>query len=265
MEYKNFKIIAAVILIFLVLFSFNKFLYQGLKNISFLIAQPIEKFFWQESSVLSKAVEAFFNLRGIEAENQALLKENFILKNQILELKDLKEQNKDLRQALSLGLEKEYQLIASNIILKQAQGDFALIDKGEADQVVLGMPLITKEKVLVGKVDAVFKNFSRVILISEKDFTFSIKIQAGGQTVLGAAKGQGNFKNKFELVPKEAQLTVGDLVSTSVLGRVFPANLLVGEVKSIERSDPEPFQYGELKTYFKNSLPGILFLIKTSD
>jgi rod shape-determining protein MreC len=46
----------------------------------------------------------------------------------------------------------------------------------------------------------------------------------------------------LERVPRDKKIEEGAIVSTSALGEVFPAGLLVGEVEKFDKSDIEPFQ-----------------------
>lgn len=257
---RKLKVVLIIILVVLILFLINKFFYKGLKNTAFLVLSPIQRVLWQEDNIFSNVWEYIFKVKSLKKENREINKENLFLKSEIIRLKDLEEENKDLRQALDIELEKDFQLIFSQVVARE--NDSLLINKGGEDGVFEGMPVITKEKVLIGKVNKVFNNFSEVMLISEEDFSFSVEVETEEESVLGVSKGKGDLKLKIELLPKEALIEKGDIVSTSVLGGVFPKNLLVGEIKSIKRTDPEPFQQGEIEPYFKQVDIKTLFLIK---
>ena len=81
--------------------------------------------------------------------------------------------------------------------------------------------------------------------------------------ISGLVRGTGKGL-VFELIPKEKQLAVGDLVVTSSLGGIFPPGILVGRVKEIKRDDTDPFQQAELEPTFNITETGLLFLIKGS-
>jgi len=51
------------------------------------------------------------------------------------------------------------------------------------------------------------------------------------------------------------------MVSTSVLGGVFPEGFLVGEVGSVKRNDAETFQEASLNPYFLERDLRILFIL----
>lgn len=262
MKLKTFKIIIVVILCFLIFLVLNKFFYQELKNVVFLISAPIQKFLWQEQNIFSRAFKSLFEIKKLRGDYEELKKENLFLKSEVLRLKDLEKENKELREVLELGLKEEYHLILADVISKKIEEDSILINRGKRDGVSENMTAITKEKILIGKVEKVFNDFSQVVLISEKDFTFSVAVETDAGAILGASKGQGNFKLKIELLPKEVQIKKGDMVSTSLLGGTFPKNLLVGEIAYCEKKDVEAFQEGEITPFFKELNLETLFLIK---
>lgn len=272
MKSKKLKIVLVILLIFLALLALNKFFYLNIKNIVFSISSPIQKILWQKQNTMSEIFGSFFKLKEFKIENRELKKENIFLKSKILELKELEKENKNLREALDLELEKEFKLILAEIISQKTEGDFVLINQGKKDGVSENMPLITKEKVLVGKVGQVFNNFSQVILISNKNFTFSVKIalptgrqESEEDSILGSARGKGNFELQIELLPSDSPIKTGDIVSTALLEGTFPENLLVGEIKNIKKSDIKPFQEGEIEPYFRKLNLETLFLIKKEE
>jgi len=262
MKLKTFKIIIAVIFLFLFFLVLNKFFYNSFKNTVFLISETTQKFLWQKQNIFSQTLNNLFDSKILRENYEALKKENLFLKSELLKIKDLEKENKELREVLGLGLKEEFNLIFAEVISEKDKEDSLLINRGGKDGVSEGMAAITKEKVLVGKVKKVFDDFSQVVLISEKDFTFSVEVQTGEGSVLGACKGEGDSKLKIELLPQEALIKKGDVVFTSLLGATFPKNLLVGKIKSISKEDVEPFQQGEITPFFKELTLENLFLVE---
>lgn len=278
MKLNNLKIAIVIILVFLIFISVNRFFYQEVKKLSFIVS-PIEKLFWQKENNFFQWLESIFKIKQIKLENQKLKKENFSLMNQILELRDIEKENETLKKALGLGLNQEYNLILADLISKKTEDDSILINKGRKQGVKKDNTVITEEKVLIGKIGKVFDDFSQVLLISQKDFNFSVKIMHNittttittttiattttttttsinataiiSEEITGMAQGKENFKIDIKFLPKQAEIKKGDLIATSILGGIFPKDLLVGEIKDIKKNDIEPFQQGEIKPYFK--------------
>ena len=74
-------------------------------------------------------------------------------------------------------------------------------------------------------------------------------------------KGKGGFEVSFDLVPKDKEISEGDLIVTSALGGVFPQGFLVGEIKGVRKSDVEQFQTAEIKPGFNLENLDYLFVI----
>ena len=158
---------------------------------------------------------------------------------------------------MGIGLQKEFKLALTQVIGKDMSQDFLLIDKGVKDGISENMPVITQQKVLVGRIGETYDKFSKVMLISNKDSSFDAKVN----DISGIIKGQGNFKILFDLIPREKDLFQGDIVVTSALGGFFPGGLLIGEIKEVQKSDVEPFQQAEIESFFDISQTETLFII----
>ena len=264
---KENRKIFLVIIIFLILITLNRFFLKEIKNVFYNLTLPIQKVFWEKGEKFSGFFQTLFELRNVKIENQELLKQNQKLLSLIGEIKDLKKENRDLREALGLKLQKDFELVSVRTISKETEGDFILISKGTDEGISQGMPVITKEKVIVGSIDKVYKNFSRVLLLSNKKNSFDVEITSQTSTseedkIYGLAQGEGNLKIRLKLVPQDKELRERDLVFTSLLAGVFPKGLLVGEIRKVEKNDLAAFQEAVIEPYFKKNLSEILFVIK---
>ena len=260
-------IVALIILIFLCLnlTGFSKEVREFFYNFS----SPIQRNFWQAGNKISSLFESIFSAQNLSKENYELKNKNQELLGKIILLQELKEENKTLRQALEINLEKEFKLVLSEVIGKDIGEDFILINKGSTHGISEKMPVITSEKVLVGKISEVYNNFSKVMLISNKDEenSFYVKIQS----VLNSdeeikdisiiAKGKGGYKLFLEMIPKDIEILEGEIVITDILAGIFPKGLLVGEIKKVEKSDTEPFQTAEISLFFDIKKIDSLFVL----
>jgi len=257
---KALKIAIYVVLILLILFVLNKYVFKGLKNAVFSVFSPIERALWSDKCVLCNSISKLFEFKNVKNENKELLKQTYILKSKLIELDGIEKENQALRQAMDMELEDEYSMIMAEIVAKKNEMDAIIINKGREHGVSEGMAVITKEKVLVGRIDSVLNKFSQITLISDKNFSFSVEI--GEDDVIGVAKGKGSFNVRIELISKESVVNVGDTVSSSLLGGMFPKNLLVGEIEKVERKDAEPFQEADVLPYFLKSDLQYVFLLE---
>ena len=257
---QNIKIIIILVLVAIIftIFNFTDFS-KDIKNFFFLISSPVQKSFWQAG----KNVSVFFTgilegkiikeeLNNLELKNQELL-------SQIVALKELKKENEALREILGLGLEKESRLMLAQIISKDISQDSILINKGKKDGVLEGLPVITGQKVLLGKISQVYERFSEVILISNKKSSFEAKIM--DKEIYGLVRGKGSLDLYFDLIPKDKEVSSGDMVVTAVLGGDFPSGILLGSIKEVKRSDIESFQQAEIISAFDLNKIDYLFIV----
>jgi len=260
--------VVLIIIIILLLISINKFFLDTTKNSFYNITSPVQSFFWRIGDSSSNFLQSFLEVKSLKKDNQEILKQNQKLLVDIQEIRNLKKENQELKQVLDLELNKEFELILVESMSRETNGDFILVSGGAEIGILKGMPVITKEKVIVGNIDKVYKDFSRVLLISNKESNFDVEIQKRENNeedineVYGLAQGKGNLKINLELVPQEKDIAEGDIVFTTILAGVFPKGLLVGEVKDVKNSDVATFQEAEIEPYFKNNLSEILFVIK---
>jgi len=257
---KKNKVLIIVVVVVLIIFLLN-FFQKDVRSFFYSVSAPIQKVLWRAGERTSDFLGGIMRVKILKQELDELKLENQELIAQVVVLKDLKKENKTLRQALEIGFQKEFKLALVQIISKDISQDFILIDKGSEDGISKNMPVITQQRVLVGKISEIYKNFSKVMLISNKENSFDAKIQNEEKDISGVVKGQGNFRILFDLIPREENLSQEDIVITSALGGIFPKGLLVGRIKEIKKSDVEPFQQAEIEPFFDVSQTETLFII----
>lgn len=264
---KKNKVLIGIVVVVLMVVLLN-FFQKDVRSFFYSISAPIQKVLWRAGERTSDFLGGIVRVKILKQELDELKLENQELTAQVVVLKDLKKENKTLRQALDLEFQKEFKLSLAQIISKDISQDFILIDKGSKDGISKNMPVITQQKVLVGKICEIYKNFSKVMLVSNKESSFDAKIFKkepsslnSEKDISGVVKGQGNFRILFDLIPREENLSQEDIVITSALGGIFPKGLLVGKIKEIKKSDVEPFQQAEIEPFFDISQTEILFIV----
>jgi len=261
MEIKKAKskfFLSVLIFSILLLIQFTR---EKTQNFVYLISSPIQSFFWRTGRKTFQFFEGVFDVEKIIRENEDLKKENQRLATENFLLLEKEKENEFLKKALDLGLEKEFRLQLAEVIFKDFTQDSLIIDKGKKDGIEVGMPVITNEKVLIGKISEVFNNFSKVTLVSAKNF--NLDVQLGQKEIYGVSQGEGNLKLKVIFLPSEAEVKEGDYFFTSSLGNFLPKGLLVGKVKKIETSDLESEKKVWLELGFKLSDLSYVFVIQS--
>ena len=255
---KKNKFLFGIVVIILLVLGLN-FFQKEIKAFFYTISSPIQQSLWRAGDRVSGFCQGIAEIK--ETKNKA---DEFYLKNQrllaeIAVLNELKKENKVLREALEINLNKDFKLELTEIIGKDISQDFVLINKGFDDNISENMPVITQQKALLGKVSKVYKNFSKVMLISSKKCSFDVKIQE--KDISGLIKGKGNFKILLDFVPQNKEISQGDIIVTSSFGGLFPAGLLAGKIKDVKKSDVEPFQQADIEPIFNIKEINFLFVI----
>jgi len=255
-----------IIIVGISFFVFLNFFQKDVKNFFYSISSPIQKNLWQTTKKISDFQKSVFNnwkgIKILEEENKNLKLKNQELEEKIVHFLELKKENTVLREVLDIGLEKDFKLTLAEVIGKDLSKDSILINKGSDEEILEGMPVISSKKVLLGKINKVYKNFSNLALISNKDSNFGVEIiNSSEEEIYGVAKGKGNFRLSLDFISYEKDIKIDDLVVTTSLGGVFPKNLLVGKIESIKKSDVQPSQIVQISPFFDISDLEFLFVI----
>jgi len=243
-----------------VLIIFSNIFQEKLRNFFYAVSSPFQRTLWQAGDKTANFFGMFAVIKKKEEKIGELERENQKLIAEISALKELKNENKNLRDALGVGLQKDFKLSFAQIIGKDISQDFILINKGAEDGILEDMPVITSQKILLGKISRTYKNFSKVVLLSNKKMSFDVNIQSSAD-ISGVGKGKGNSKIVIGLIPREKNILKGDLVVSGGLGGTFPKGLLVGRIKKVEKKDTEAFQNIEIEPAFNIGKLGGLFII----
>ncbi len=171
--------------------------------------------------------------------------ENKELRSRLDELAQLKanvqtlsEENTELRDILdkkdSLS---DYKQIQATVIGRNPDrwDELLIINKGSTDGIQRDMAVITS-KGLIGKVKSSRQFTSTIQLLSSTDATNRVSAEiVGAQTYYGQIEGFDAEKERLLLkkIPYEAKIEKGQLVQTSGMGGVFPAQLIIGEVEEV--------------------------------
>lgn len=243
---KKNKVLVTIIGV-LVILSLN-FFQTEVRGFFYFISSPIQKALWKAGDNASGSFGTASSRSNLEKKNEELkLRIEELLADNIF-LKELEKENKELREALEIGLRGDLLLALAEIISKDITGDSLLINVGAKDGVSEGMPVITSEKVLLGKVSEVYDSFSYVSLISNKESSFPAKISESD--ISGVVKGQGNLSLSLDLVSQDKEVNKGDLVISTALGGIYPKGLLTGIVKDVQKNDIKPFSQISVSLFF---------------
>lgn len=250
------KILSSIVFLFIFVAILNLF-QDPIKNFLHVVSAPVEKYFWKAGNGSSVFFTSLINVGNIAKENENLKIENQSLLIEIASLQAIEKENESLK-AMAAGNEScGYKLVMAGITGLNAAEDIISINKGSADGILEGMPVISGQKVVFGKVLKVYRNFSEVMLISNKNNVLNVKVN----DVYGVTRGNGNLGIYLDLVPTDSNINQGDFLATSSLEGTFPKDLLVGKVAEINKNDLKPFQTIKIEPFFNIKGAENLFVI----
>lgn len=187
------------------------------------------------------------------AENEELKKEIATLRTQLADYSDTKVENTRLWKFYGLKKSDDsYDFVPSTVIRRDSQSKFYsfTIDRGTSDKISVNDPVVS-ENGLVGYVNSVSRNHSTVTTILSPD------LSAGGFDVKskdkGLISGDPEYSDKglvtFKKLEENNKIKVGDQISTTGVGGVYPKNISIGKVKEIKYNDFDTSLYAVVEPY----------------
>jgi len=87
-------------------------------------------------------------------------------------------------------------------------------------------------------------------------------VQIQDSSNFALAKGQGNQKIILDMFPKDQELELGKLVTTSALGGIYPSGMVIGTIGAVNSVDSEPFKKAEINPAYNLNTINKVFIIK---
>ncbi|MBX4187709.1 MAG: rod shape-determining protein MreC [Candidatus Doudnabacteria bacterium] len=213
------------------------------------VKSVIQNGFGKSSLSISQGVKKSREFFAILATISRLAKENAQLQQQIDELsfensrlQSAKTENTALRRALNFVEKTEYQTVPAEVTSQDPTGfsQTVIVDKGDADGIVLGQSVIVSPGLLVGRITKTYRNTAEATLITDPNMTINGEVTDSGAR--GLVKGEHGLSLVLDLVTQNEVIKSGDKIITSGLSGDFPRGLLVGEINAIKTSSSELFQ-----------------------
>ncbi|MBI2674290.1 MAG: rod shape-determining protein MreC [Candidatus Yanofskybacteria bacterium] len=200
-------------------------------------------------SIIESAGFFFRGLAGLKnaiTENENLRKENLNLLSRLADYEDLKSENEFLRKTLDISPRSDNNIIYAGIYQFQLGlgGYDVLLNKGTDDGVAEGDVVITEEGILVGRIENAYTKFSRVLVVSDADFSATARVLESNTA--GIARGALERGMYFDLIIQSDLIKEGDVVVSSGLDLLPPA-LVIGTVSHVETKDTDIFKKVKIK------------------
>ena len=215
---------------------------NGISSSVSTVFSPLQKIVYNINSRVKETVDFFLNFSEVKLENEELKKKNTKLANELIEYESLKDEVERLREALNFTESKNnYKYVGVNIIgySGNSLSDGYIIDKGSNDGIDKNM-VVVSSKGLVGKVTKVASNFAIVQSILNENIAVAVMDQQTREAT-GVLQGLSDKKdNNMTVVynlPISSDVKEGDIIITSGLGKIYPKEIPVGTVVSVEEDN----------------------------
>ncbi|MGB4593118.1 MAG: rod shape-determining protein MreC [Coriobacteriia bacterium] len=167
------------------------------------------------------------------SEITQLRQQNEEMRARLAELEEARLENERLSALVQFAEERKLTQLGARVIGRptSAWEGVITIDRGTADGVEPGMSVLAPQG-LVGQIETVSKNASRVRLITDEQSGVAAMIQS--TRALGVVTGSIDRTLTLDFVDKAKVPKVGDVVITSGLGGIYPKGLVVGDVIAVD-------------------------------
>lgn len=177
----------------------------------------------------------------LRRENTAMRAELSQASVRLQKMSELSAENTRLRGLLDTPLIIDGRMEIAEVIGTDADPlrHIIVINRGSINQLKVGQTVLD-DKGIVGQIISVSPRSSRVMLLSDKEHSLSVRLERSGMRAIVSGTGDLGLL-KMEYVPTSADIKVGEKVYSSGLGQHFPAGYLVGTVAKVSRHNTGEF------------------------
>jgi len=200
---------------------------------------------------ISSSLRTTYNEQTSKGDLLAQIKD---LENQLnqltvenVKLKTLEEENQILREHLQFLTKQESEFVIANIISRGSidnpvtQSNIIIINKGTEDRITQGLPVISSQGIIVGKVMEVKDYLAEVYLTTNSICKLAATIQNQDKTS-GIVQGELGLTVRMEFIPQSEEIKIGDIIVTSGLEYNIPRGLVIGKVSQVIKDSNELWQ-----------------------
>lgn len=179
----------------------------------------------------------FASLTAAQSAQQDVLKKHNLQSQRANQVEQLVLENTRLRKLLGLRERLQSPAMAAQVVYDAADpySRKVIIDKGMADRVGMGSPVLDESGVL-GQVTRVYPLVSEVTLITDRDHAIPVlNTRTGARGVAFGDVSLHADAMELRYMAANADVAAGDLLTTSGVDGVYPPGLPVARVEKVER------------------------------
>lgn len=205
------------------------------------------------SSVTANLTDGDKDYETLKAENEKLKHDIADLRTQLVDYDDVKSENARLWKYYKLKKSNpDYEILPASVIRRDTNEAFYsfTIDAGTSSGISVQDPVITENGV-IGFVNSVNATSSKVTTILSPDMQAGAVDKKTDESgiVTGSAVLSDENRTAFTKIDANAKVKKGDIIVTSGIGGVYPADLILGKVTDIRYDDYDAAKYAVIKPF----------------
>ena len=211
------------------------------KKVVLEMAAPLDYAVDLVFSSIGGAWKRYVMLVGLERENRGLNARVTSLTKEVNNYREMSLEYVRLKKLMGIKSDMGFPTVVARVMGRNRLSVFrtVLIDKGTADGIAPGLPVITAEGV-AGKVIETSWNVSKVLLLVDYNSNIDALIQRN--RCRGVLQGCGRSGCELKYVQRSEDVRAGDVVISSGLAGVFPKGLVLGKVVAVDKKEAGLFQ-----------------------
>lgn len=233
MSFKRFFPLLSLLIISITLMTYQS--NKGSLAPSNLFSRPLNYINNLTKKLLTSAKEPFRKVMVRDEENMTLKKEVDRLTSEQQRYREIFFENQRLRDILQIK-EREKKYVSAARVISRGWDNWSnsiVIDRGSKAGIQKNMAAVTP-KGLIGKVVLVTENYSNVLLITDINFSASVKVQETRKEAI--ISGTGLKRCVMKYVAQEDAIEKGWIIVTSGLDELFPPEIPVGYIYSVDKN-----------------------------
>lgn len=234
---------------------------RQIENIVYKVSLPFLKTarFLSQKIVYPLQVIILEQEKGVEL--QALKERNLSLKGCLSELQEAKKENQLLRRQLNVNSAPSSKKVLARVVGKRAdwKGTVYIINAGRRYGIREKQTVIIPGGILVGKVLEAYKDFAKVLPVTNKASSIAVFTQTSRAE--GVLRGQGKQEKLIlDLISFKEQIGKENVI-TSGMDQIFVPGVLIGKITKVEFLPQESSKQALVEPLFDNSLVEEVFVI----
>ena len=216
-------------------------LHSFVKDFTVSLLSPMQSLFARATDAVEGFTSYFTEFDRIVAENNELRAQIAELQDEVYTAEELIHMNEWLYEYLELKRERtDFTFQAANVTGRES-GNYMTVftlDKGTDQGVEKNMPVITADGI-VGYITEAGKDWSKAVTILENNRAMGAYVERSG--AVGVIEGNYTLAAdglcRLAYLSADADIKEGDRILSSGYGGIFPRDLVIGYVETVEK-DP---------------------------